>query len=326
MEKSDTVIKVTNLTKKYENLTAVNSISFNVNKKEIFGFLGPNGAGKSTTIGMLTTITAPTSGSALVNDFDISEQRNDVRRSIGIIFQDPSLDDHLTAQENLYFHARLYGISKKDYKERLKQVLDLMDLYDRKDEIIKNYSGGMRRRLEIARGLIHHPKILFLDEPTIGLDPQTRVHIWTYLLELKKNHDMTIFLTTHYMDEAEYCDRIAIMDHGKIISLDTPSNLKAQTGKDIIIIKSDDMDALKKELTEKMNIELTEDNGNFLIHTIDSNQLMPQLFNKLETKISHIEVRRPTLDDVFLRLTGNRIRDDQAESLAGLRFKARNRQ
>lgn len=222
------IIEVKKLRKQFKDLVAVDDISFTVEPGEIFGFLGPNGAGKSTSINILSTILAPTSGDAIVNGFSILTERDNVRRSIGLVFQDPSLDDRLTAEENLRFHAELYGVSKADYKVRLEEVLNLVDLSDRRNEVIRTFSGGMRRRLEIARGLIHYPAVLFLDEPTIGLDPQTRAHLWEYILKLKKEKGMTIFLTTHYMNEAEYCDRIAIIDRGTIIALDTPSALKKQ--------------------------------------------------------------------------------------------------
>jgi len=220
------VIEVRGLRKVYKDKVAVNGISFDVAEGEIFGFLGPNGAGKSTSINMLAIILPPTGGDATVNGFSIIRDRDSVRKSIGLVFQDPSLDDRLTASENLRFHAKLYGVSKDLFVGRMREVLDLVDLWDRKDDLVRTFSGGMRRRLEIARGLLHYPRILFLDEPTIGLDPQTRAHLWEYVLRLKREKKMTIFMTTHYMDEAESCDRIAIIDHGDIVSLDTPEALK----------------------------------------------------------------------------------------------------
>lgn len=227
------MISVKNLTKKFGDFTAVNNISFEVRKGEIFAFLGPNGAGKSTTIKMLTTLLKPTSGKTELNGSDPQHNQNAARSSFGIVFQDPSLDDELTAYENMYFHAVLYRVPKNLAKERIKQMLEFVDLYDRKDDLVKNFSGGMKRRLEIARGLLHHPKILFLDEPTLGLDPQTRNHMWTYIQNLSKTENMTIFFTTHYMQEAEkVANRIAIIDHGKIIAQGTSDELKTQTQTD----------------------------------------------------------------------------------------------
>lgn len=223
-----TVIKVNNLTRKFGKLAAVDAISFSVNEGEVFGFLGPNGAGKSTTINMLCTILRPTSGEAIVTCCDVAKEPHKVRKEIGIIFQDPSLDDRLTAEDNLRFHGYLYHLSKKEVNERLPEVLSLVELYDRRKEFVRKFSGGMKRRLEIARGLMHRPKILFLDEPTLGLDPQTRVRIWEYVLKMRKENGLTIFMTTHYMQEAEVCDRIAIIDHGKIIDIDSPANLKSK--------------------------------------------------------------------------------------------------
>ncbi|MFH1938323.1 MAG: ATP-binding cassette domain-containing protein [Patescibacteria group bacterium] len=305
------IIEVKNLTKEFNGLTAVDQVSFNVKKGEIFGFLGPNGAGKSTVINMLSTLLAPTKGEALVNNFNILSQKNDVRKSIGLVFQDSSLDDRLTAEENLRFHAKLYQVPMADYKRRMEEVLKLVDLWDRKKDIIKIFSGGMKRRLEIARGLIHYPKMLFLDEPTLGLDPQTRNHLWEYILKLKKEQQMTIFMTTHYMNEAEYCDRIGIIDYGKIVVLDTPANLKKQVGGDIISMKGQDNQSLKKELVKRYKREVKEENGFLQLEVENGEEFMPRLFNELDNKIDSIELRKPTLDDVFLSLTGRTIRDEK---------------
>ncbi len=224
------IIEVKNLTKKFGDFTAVDNVTFSVNQGEIFAFLGPNGAGKTTTIKMLTTLLDPTSGAAIINSFDLKNKRNDVRRSFGIVFQDPSLDDDLTAYENMEFHAILYGHKKADRAQRIEELLKLVDLWDRRKDLVKNFSGGMKRRLEIARSLIHTPKIIFLDEPTVGLDPQTRNHIWSYVVNLSKKEGVTVFLTTHYMEEADkMADRVVIIDHGKIIGIGTPEELKAKT-------------------------------------------------------------------------------------------------
>jgi ABC-2 type transport system ATP-binding protein len=224
------IIEVTNLTKKFGDLTAVDNISFSVKEGEIFAFLGPNGAGKSTSIKMLTTLLDLTSGTVRLNNFDVVHQPNETRKSFGIVFQDPSIDTELTAYENMEFHAVLYGQAKSLYKPRIEELLKLVDLWDRRDSLTKDFSGGMKRRLEIARGLLHHPKVLFLDEPTLGLDPQTRNHIWSYIQDLNKKENLTVFFTTHYMEEADKnADRVAIIDNGKIITIGTPEELKANT-------------------------------------------------------------------------------------------------
>ena len=308
------IIEVKNLTKKFNGLTAVDHVSFEVKKGEVFGFLGPNGAGKSTTINMLSTLLIPTDGDAAINSFNVLTRRDDVRKSIGLVFQDPSLDDRLTAEENLRFHAKLYGVPKEEYKKRMEEVLRLVDLWDRKEGIIKTFSGGMKRRLEIARGLIHYPAVLFLDEPTLGLDPQTRAHLWEYILRLKKERAMTIFMTTHYMNEAENCDRIAIIDYGKIVALDTPANLKKQVGGDIIRMSSAQKQKLKRELEERYKKEIKEEDGTLQLEVADGEKFLPRLFNELDTKIDSIELRKPTLDDVFLSLTGRKIREEEASS------------
>lgn len=224
----DEVIRVNGLTRKFNSFTAVDAISFSVKKGEVFGFLGPNGAGKTTTISMLCTLLRPTAGEAQVGSYDVAKEPTKVRREIGIIFQDPSLDDRLTAEDNLRFHGYLYNMKHSLIEERIVEVLTLVELLDRRKDFVRKFSGGMKRRLEIARGLLHQPKLLFLDEPTLGLDPQTRAHIWEYILKMRKEHGLSIFMTTHYMQEAEVCDRVAIIDHGKIIALDTPENLKQQ--------------------------------------------------------------------------------------------------
>jgi len=308
------IIEVKGLTKKYGDLTAVNGISFSVKKGEIFGFLGPNGAGKSTTISMLSTLITVTAGAAKINNFDVTGQTDDVRRSIGLVFQDPSLDDRLTAQENLTFHARLYGLAKKNYAGRVKEVLELVELWERRNNLVRSFSGGMKRRLEIARGLIHFPKLLFLDEPTLGLDPQTRAHIWEYILKLRESQQMTIFMTTHYMNEAEYCDRIAIIDQGEIISLDTPEKLKKKVGGDIVQLQSADKDKLKAELKKRYRFKVKEEGEKLSIEVPDGEKFLPRLFNELDTRIDAIELRKPTLEDVFLKMTGRKIREEEASA------------
>lgn len=227
------MIDVQNLTKKFGDFTAVDNVSFSINKGKIFAFLGPNGAGKSTTIKMLTTVLTPTSGQITLDGKDPVVEQDAARKSFGIVFQDPSLDDELTSYENMYFHGVLYGVKKTELKSKIETLMKFVDLWDRKDSLVKEFSGGMKRRLEIARGLLHHPKVLFLDEPTIGLDPQTRNHLWSYIQDLNKKEGLTVFLTTHYMEEADkIADRMAIIDHGKIIAQGTSKQLKEQTKTD----------------------------------------------------------------------------------------------
>jgi len=226
----ENIIEVKNLVKSFKNFKAVDDISFSVKKGEIFAFLGPNGAGKSTTIKMLTTLLEADSGTIKVNGFSPEKDKDNIRKSFGIVFQDPSVDEDLTAWENMEFHALLYGIPKKERLVKIKELLEFVELWDRRNDLVSKFSGGMRRRLEIARGLLHHPKILFLDEPTLGLDPQTKNHMWNYIREINKKEGMTVFFTTHYMDEAEkMAQKVAIIDHGKIITQGTVESLKRET-------------------------------------------------------------------------------------------------
>jgi ABC-2 type transport system ATP-binding protein len=319
---SDNVVNVESLVKTFGNLIAVNEVSFEVGKGEVFGFLGPNGAGKTTTISMLCTLLKPTGGTATVNGYDIIEQKNEVRESIGLVFQDPSLDDRLTAMENLEFHSVVYHVPKSVRAERIAEVLDMVSLSDRADDRVETYSGGMKRRLEIARGLLHYPKVLFLDEPTIGLDPQTRNYIWEYIEGLKKREGITIFLTTHYMEEAEHCDRIAVIDLGKIIALDTPEVLKDNVGGDVIRLKTEDDDEAEEELTRRFpDLEMMTDPECKLCFKMEKGEeFIPALIRDFGTKIISVSIHRPTLDDVFLQLTGKEIRDEGADGLANLRF------
>ena len=316
-------IETSKLTKSFNSLTAVDELDIGVESGEVFGLLGPNGAGKTTTISMLCTILKPTSGTARVNGFDIVKEATQVRKSIGIVFQDPSIDDRLTGRENLYMHANLYGVPPGEQKNRIDRVLKLVELEDRADDILRTYSGGMRRRLELARGLIHFPKVLFLDEPTLGLDPQTREHIWTYVRELKKTHDITVVLTTHYMDEADrLCDRIAIMDYGKIIALDTPAKLKETLEGDVITVKADNLDALSLVIAEKLGLNKTQTvNGTLEITVRNGKSLMPRVMElATENKIfvDSISLREPNLEDVFLHYTGRTIRSDTAREFHGI--------
>ncbi len=305
-------IEVEDLVKTYGEIGAVRGVSFTVAAGEVFGFLGPNGAGKSTTINMLCTLARPTSGTARVGGFDVARERDDVRRHIGLVFQDPTLDGQLTATQNLRLHAALYGIDRDAIPARMDQMLEMVDLADRRDQPVMTFSGGMKRRLEIARGLMHSPRVLFLDEPTIGLDPQTRNTIWRYLRALQENEGMTIFMTTHYMDEAEYCDRIAIMDHGEIVVLDTPVALKASVGADRVVLGTDDDVAALAALRDRFGIEATIAEGAVTFHVPSGEAFVPRLFADLGVGITSVAVSQPTLDDVFMRYTGSTIRDAEA--------------
>jgi ABC-2 type transport system ATP-binding protein len=316
------IIETSQLTKVFNGLTAVDKLDVTVESGEIFGLLGPNGAGKTTTINMLCTILKPTAGSAKVNGFDIAKEPNQVRKSIGIVFQDPSIDDRLTGKENLYMHANLYGVPPVEQKERINRVLKLVELEDRANDLMRTYSGGMRRRLELGRGLLHYPKVLFLDEPTVGLDPQTRDHIWTYIRELKKTHDITIVLTTHYMDEADkLCDRIGIVDHGKLIALDSPPKLKDTLEGDVVMIKSPDVDNLTGLLANELELTKTKVvEGTLEVTVRQGKTVMPRIMELAihnNIVIESISLREPNLEDVFLHYTGRTIRADSARELYG---------
>jgi len=306
------MISTNNLTKKFENLTAVDNLNLNINEGEIFGLLGPNGAGKTTTILMLTTLKLPTSGTATINGYDIVKDSDKVRKSIGIVFQDPSSDEILTGYENLKLHGWLYDMPDKLREDRIKEVLELVDLTARKDDLVKKYSGGMRRRLELARGLMHHPKVLFLDEPTLGLDPQSRDYIWSYIEKLAKEEKITIVLTTHYMDEADkLCDRLAIIDYGKIIVLGAPEDLKKELGGDIIKLKANNLNIeLLKKLNYIKNIAVSDDEVCLTVE--DANKHVQGILS-IVGKVKSTEIRSPTLDDVFIHYTGRGMREDSPE-------------
>jgi ABC-2 type transport system ATP-binding protein len=308
-------VSVRGLEKRYGDVEAVAGIDFDVVAGETFGFLGPNGAGKSTTIGVLCTLVKPTGGRATVAGHDVAAERDDVRRNIGLVFQDTTLDGYLSAEQNLRLHAELYGVPRGVVADRMRQVMEMVGLWERRDSLVRTFSGGMKRRLEIARGLLHSPRVLFLDEPTVGLDPQTRSSIWGYIRELKAQEDITIFLTTHYMDEAEYCDRIAIMDRGKIIVLDTPEALKASVGRDRVQIATDDDDAAIAALGERFGLDATVAEGLVTFSVESGGAFVPRLFAELGVPIRSVSVSRPSLDDVFMSYTGTTIRD--AEATAG---------
>jgi ABC-2 type transport system ATP-binding protein len=312
-------IKVSGLTKSYGEIEAVRGIDFEVPAGETFGFLGPNGAGKSTTIKILCTLAKPTSGDAWVAGRNVRTERDAVRRNIGLVFQDTTLDNYLTGAQNLRFHAALYGVPAAAVAPRMRQVLEMVDLWDRRDSLVMTYSGGMQRRLEIARGLLHAPHVLFLDEPTVGLDPQTRSSIWEYINDLKTREDITIFLTTHYMDEAEHCDRIAIIDHGKIVAIDTPEALKASVGKDRVQIHTENDAAAIDELAAAFGIEAGVHEGAVTFSVASGEQFVPQLFARLTVPIRTVSVSRPSLDDVFMSYTGTTIRDAEATGSDAMR-------
>jgi ABC-2 type transport system ATP-binding protein len=308
-----TAISVRDLVKTFGEVRAVRGVNFEVATGEVFGFLGPNGAGKTTTINMLCTLAKPTSGAASVAGHDVVTERDNVRRNIGLVFQDPTLDGYLTAQQNLRLHAELYGVQSDLVMPRMRQVMEMVGLWDRKDSVVGTFSGGMRRRLEIARGLMHSPRVLFLDEPTIGLDPQTRRSIWDYIRELKEREEITIFMTTHYMDEAEWCDRIAIMDHGEIVALDSPEALKGGVGKDRVTILTDDNDAAIAALARQFGIEAQVSEGAVAFGVPAGEEFVPRLFAELGLPIRSVSVSRPTLDDVFMSYTGTTIRDAEED-------------
>ena len=307
-------IDVRGLKKNYDEVEAVRGVEFEVATGEVFGFLGPNGAGKTTTINMLCTLVTPTAGSAKVAGHDVVKERDDVRRNIGLVFQDPTLDNYLSAVQNLRLHAELYGLQRDVVAPRMQQVLEMVGLWERKDSPAGSYSGGMRRRLEIARGMLHSPRVLFLDEPTIGLDPQTRRSIWTYIRELKESEEITIFMTTHYMDEAEWCDRIAIMDQGEIVALDAPDRLKAAVGKDRVMIHTPDDEAAITALKERFGIEAGMAEGAVTFGVSGGEEFVPRLFAELGVPIQGVSVHRPTLDDVFMSYTGTTIRDAEEDA------------
>jgi ABC-2 type transport system ATP-binding protein len=322
-------VEVSGLVKTFEEVEAVRGIDLAVRTGELFGFLGPNGAGKSTTIKILCTLLRPTAGSARVAGFDVVADRTEVRRHIGLVFQETTLDDYLTAEQNLRFHAEIYGMPKGGVGPRIETVLEMVGLAERRASTVRTFSGGMKRRLEIARGLLHSPRVLFLDEPTIGLDPESRSTLWRYVDQLREEEDITVFLTTHYMDEAERCDRIAIVDAGRIGALDTPSALKASVGHDRVRVqvvgvegraddaavegRADDAAAEVAEalVRQRFGVETTREGGALVVLTPDGEQFVPRLF-ELGLAVRSVSVSRPTLDDVFLAYTGARMADRQA--------------
>jgi len=326
MEKyKSSIIEIDGLIKRFGNLLAVNDVSLKIKEGEVFGLLGPNGAGKTTLISMLCTILYPSSGSAEVNGYDIVKRPGSVRKSIGVVFQDPSLDDRLTGKENLELHAMLYNIDKKTREKRIEKVLEIVELEERAKDLVRTYSGGMRRRLEIARGLVHYPRVLFLDEPTLGLDPQTREHVWKYIKQLVKREKITIVMTTHYMEEADIlCDRIAIIDHGKIIALGTPSDLKKSIGEETVILKiPGSVSSKTKEKINKVFPKSKELDGRIIIPVKNAERQIKKIYEKAKrSRIDFIEIgmHKPTLNDVFLNLTGREIREEKSDAKDVMKF------
>jgi ABC-2 type transport system ATP-binding protein len=313
---STPAVSIRGLVKRYGEVVAVDGIDLDVRPGETFGFLGPNGAGKTTTIEVLCTLIRPTAGSATVAGYDVRTQRAEVRRSIGLVFQASTLDGYLSAEQNLRFHADLYGVDRAVLPGRMREVLTMVGLWDRRADLVERFSGGMKRRLEVARGLLHSPRVLFLDEPTIGLDPVTRASMWDYLGELRQREDITVFLTTHYLDEAENCDRIAIMNAGKIVALDTPAALKASIGADRVALRTDDDQAAIAALRTEFGLDAAMHDGSVTVNVANGEQFVPRLFAELGVGIRTVSVSRPTLDDVFVAYTGTTITDAEAEAPA----------
>ncbi|HEX3045658.1 MAG TPA: ATP-binding cassette domain-containing protein [Bacillota bacterium] len=286
---------------------AVDGVSFEVERGKIFGLLGPNGAGKSTIINILTTFLQAGAGLVKINGYDAKVKPAWIREMIGVIFQDSTLDERLTAYENLYFHAKLYHVPTRELKSRIQKALEWVNLAERQHEIIMRYSGGMKRRLEIARGILHQPEVLFLDEPTIGLDPQTRKQIWDFVLGMREKNGLTTFLTTHYLEEAEICNQVAIIDHGKVIAMDTPANLKQSIGGAVITLRSENTAAVCRIIQESFKVEVSFEDDELRVLAPNDAAFLPRLFDKLNGKISAVDVKKTSLEDVFIRLTGREI-------------------
>lgn len=302
------IIQVKNFTKRYGDFVAVNDISFDVEEGSVFAFLGPNGAGKSTTINTLCTIFEKTSGTLLIDGKDVSRQKSEVRSAIGVVFQDSTLDAKMTIEENLKMHCVFYNIPNKEVEERIRFVLNLVDLTDERKKMVSALSGGMKRRVEIARGLVHYPKVLFLDEPTTGLDPQTRAHIWEYIMKLQKERNITIFLTTHYMEEAEICNKIAIMDGGVIVAHDTPYALKKRYTKDKAYINTKDEEAFEHLLADHQ-LNYSKKDGYYKVEAEYLDRLL-EVLSIHKDHITNIEIKKGTFNDVFLEITGKKIREE----------------
>jgi len=309
------IIEVEELSRLFDRAKAVDRVSFGVEAGQIFGFVGPNGAGKSTTINMLCTLLKPSAGRAWIDGQDIVASRDGIRQSIGLVFQDPTLDERLTARQNLQFTARLYDLDGQLVETRSKELLEMVALSEQIDRPVKTFSGGMKRRLEIVLGLLHHPKVLFLDEPTIGLDPQTRRQIWEYVVHMREAEGLTVFLTTHYMDETEICDRIAIIDYGRIVACDSPDRLKASIGGDVVTLQTGD-DAAAAALLQAHGLDIERNGDGVRVRVEHGDRFIPEAVRLLDangrTAVRGVDLKRPTLDDVFLMLTGRAIRDEEA--------------
>ncbi len=321
-------ITVEKLSRSFGEIEAVKGIDLQVERGETFGFLGPNGAGKSTTIKMLCTLLRPTSGRALINGYDIERESMRVRQSIGIVFQDPTLDEYLTAEQNLYYHCMVYHTPMKTRSTRIQDVLELVDLEERRNDVVKTFSGGMKRRLEVARGLLHEPQTLFLDEPTVGLDPQTRRSVWEHILQLRERTGLTIFMTTHYMEEAEYCDRIAIIDHGQIVALDTPAALKRMVGQDQVKLTTSQSERAMNILQQRPGCSVRSDDQAIYIEGEDGQALAADAIRELTLAgidVRGVNITAPTLEDVFVYLTGRVIRDETASAKDRMGSRLRNR-
>ncbi|HRN49695.1 MAG TPA: ATP-binding cassette domain-containing protein [Anaerolineales bacterium] len=311
-------IEANGLSRSYADLRAVDGLSLTVNAGELFALLGPNGGGKTTTLGMLTTMLRPSAGTAHVAGHDVSTQPHEVRSRIGVVFQGPSLDEQLTARENLDFHARIYNMPRALFQQRADELLALVELAERQHEAVRTFSGGMRRRLELARALLHQPQVLFLDEPTVGLDPQTRRAIWDYLHTLRQQSGVTIFLTTHYLEEAEGCDRVAILDGGTLAALDTPAALKATLGGDVLYIRTADVQAAE-HLLQAEGLAVRRGSEGLAVEANDGPRRIPELVAILEgqgQRVEAVNLRRPSLEDVFIKLTGRAIRAEAPEASA----------
>jgi ABC-2 type transport system ATP-binding protein len=308
----DQAIVVHDLVRRFDTVTAVDHLSFAVAPGELFGFLGPNGAGKSTTIKMLCTLLRPTSGTAMVNGYDAVREPDRVRASLGIIFQEYSLDDRITAEENLRFHCMIYHVPRAQRAARIQRMLEIVDLADRAHDRVRTFSGGMKRRLEIARGLLHYPAVLFLDEPTVGLDPQTRENIWTHIHALRKQEGITVFMTTHYLEEAENCDRVGIIDHAALVALDTPACLKAAIGGDVVSLRTADDEAALAYLRGRGHAPTVEEDGRLCLTLARANEMVPDLLRHIPVPVRSLTISQPTLNDVFLALTGHAIREEGA--------------
>jgi ABC-2 type transport system ATP-binding protein len=320
------VIEVMGLEKTYGSVKAVDSVVLSIEEGTVFGLLGPNGAGKTTLISMLVTMRKPDAGQATVNGFDVSKQAPLVRKSIGIVFQDPSLDEELTALENLEIHAAMYGVPKGERGKRISEVMGIVGLQSKLDTVVKTFSGGMKRRLEIARGLLHHPKVLFLDEPTLGLDPQTRANIWEYIKKLNRAEHITIILTTHYMEEADnVCRKIAIMDFGKIIAVDSPENLKNTLGGDVISIKCSSESECAQKLSQLDWVKSVLKHDGFIDVRVEKGEekipKIVQLMEQHDVRVDSVSLRKPSLDDVFLHYTGRTIREEEAKPKDRMRMR-----